>query len=389
MPRATYKRRADGRYRVVYKGQEFYSSPGGPLSEALEKKKEYERLLDQGVKEKEMGVDVKTYALRWVVIHKGHVTQRTFDTHVRILNRFIAMYGACRMRDITTTDIQAFYNEIPGKSTSSINDTRDTIKGLFRSALADRVIVYDPSASAALPKGTKGSHRAIEQWERELIHQTEHARMRVGVMAMLYAGLRRGEAMALRIDRDVDFEKKIITVREAVRFDTKGLPLVTAPKTSAGVRQIPLLPMLEDELEGKTGLLIQSASGGIMSESSFDRAWQSYITALETTLNGCHKRWFGRTKEHLAMLAKDENALPPWKTVSIRPHDLRHSFRTMLHNHNVDLKSAMKWLGHADEKTSLSVYTHLTAEREKASLDLLKNGLKKDREGQNKGQDSL
>ncbi len=386
MPKASYTRRPDGRYRVKYKNQYFYSSPGGTLSEAIEKKKEYERLLNQGVKEQEIGVDVKTYALRWVAIHKAHVSQRTFDTHVRILNRFIAMYGTCRMRDITMTDIQAFYNEIPGKSTSSINDTRDTIKGMFRSALADRVIVYDPSASAALPKGTKGSHRAIEQWERELIHKTAHARMRAGVMAMLYAGLRRGEAMALRIDRDVDFEKKVITVREAVRFDTKGLPIVTAPKTCAGIRQLPLLPILEKELEGKTGLLIQSASGDIMSESSFDRAWQSYITALETELNGCHKRWYGRTKEHLAMLEKDEHALPPWKTVCIRPHDLRHSFRTMLHDHNVDLKSAMKWLGHADEKTSLSIYTHLTPEREKASLDLLKNGLKKDSGGQNGGQ---
>lgn len=385
MPKATYKRRPDGRYRVKYKDKYFY---GDTISEAQAKKREYERLLERGVKEQEMGVDVKTYATRWVKVHKmGKVSERTYDTHVRILNRFIDMYGSLRMRDIVMSDIQAFYNAIPGKSRSSINATRDTIKALFRSALADRVILYDPTLDATLPKGTKGTHRAITEEERQLILATPHDRMRAGVMTMLYAGLRRGEAMALRIDRDVDFEKKLIHVRYAVRFDTSGMPVISSPKTEAGVRSVPLVEILERELAGKKGLLMESASGDIMSESAFDRAWQSYITALETQLNGCQKRWYGKTKAHRELLARDPNALPPWRSVAIRPHDLRHSYRTMLYDLGVDTKSAMKWLGHTDEDVNVNVYTHLTPERENESMMILKKGLSGEEGGQNGGQE--
>lgn len=383
MPKQTYTKRADGRYRIKYKGRYFY---GETISEAQSKKKEYERLLDQGVKEKEVGITVAAYSLRWVTIHKSHVGQRTYDTHVRILNRFNDMFGSCRMRDITTTDIQMFFNQIPGKSKSSVNDTRDTIKGMFKSALADRVIVYDPCLGAVLPKRAKGTHRVITAQERQLIHSTPHDRMRAGVMTMLYAGLRRGEAMALLIERDVDFEAKTINVREAIRFDVQGLPVIASPKTTAGVRTIPLPDLLANELKGKTGRLIQSSKGDIMSESSFDRAWQSYISALETHLNGCCKRWYGKTKAHKALLAENKDALPPWQSVSIRPHDLRHSYRTMLYDMGVDTKSAMKWLGHANEDVSVNVYTHLTPEHENASILALQNGLKNDTGGQSGGQ---
>lgn len=376
MPKQSYTRRPDGRYRIKYKDKYFY---GETISEAQAKKKEYERLLANGIKEQEMGVSVGTYAIRWIETHKrGKVSERVYDTHARILNRFIAMYGGMRMRDIVMSDIQAFYNKIPGKSKSSINSTRNTIKALFRSALADRIIIYDPTLDATVPKGTKGTHRAITAEERQLILDTPHERTRAGVIVMLYAGLRRGEAMALNIDRDVDFERKLIYVREAVRFDSSGHPMIVAPKTEAGIRTVPLVEIVERELMGKTGLLMQSSTGGLMSESAFDRAWQSYISALETQLNGCRKRWYGKTKEHKALLEQFPDALPPWRSVSIRPHDLRHSYRTMLYDLGVDTKSAMKWLGHADEDVSVNVYTHLTPERENASILLLNSGINGD-----------
>ena len=104
----------------------------------------------------------------------------------------------------------------------------------------------------------------------------------------------------------------------------------------------------------------------IMSESAFDRAWASYITALETSLNGGHKRWYGKTKAHLAAMERGEK-LPPWRSVNIRPHDLRHTYCTLLYDAGVDLKTAMKWMGHADQSMILRIYAHLTDEREKAS----------------------
>lgn len=371
MPRQTLKQRPDGRYSCRYKDKFFY---GATQSEALRAREQYVDQLKRGLRSDSSAMTVQQYAAQWVVTYKSHLTQGPYNTCVRILDRFCKLHGSKALPEVTTSHIQAFFNDLSGKSQSSINDARDTIKGLFKAALADRLILHDPCLSLIIPKGTKGTHRAIEDWERSVIHQTDH-RIRAGVLVMLYAGLRRGEAMALDIDRDVDFCNHLIHVRQAVRFVNGGKPQLVSPKTEAGERTVPLLDVLARELSGMHGLLMTDASGNLMSESAFDRAWESYITALETTRNGCARRWYGKTKKHIAMLAMDPTSLPPWQDVTIRPHDLRHSYCTMLYENNIDLKTAMSWMGHADQSTTLKIYTHLTQQREQAAAASLAAGV--------------
>lgn len=383
MPRQKLAQRADGRYRCIYKGKAFY---GSTQREAQQKRDEYKKALEMGMKEEAYGLTVRAYAMRWVSTYKRHLTDGPYNTHVRILNRFCEFngIGLRRMQDIDTIDIQAFYNTAEGKSHSYICDMRDTIKGLFRFALADRVIQYDPTIKAKPPKGQKGSHRAISQSERELISILDH-RMRTAAMVMLYAGLRRGEVLAFNIDRDVDFIRKTITVREAVRFPDQQNPVIVDPKTEAGQRTIPLLDVLADELRGKHGLAIEKDDGGLMTESSWSRAWESYLCKLSELHNGCTKRWYGRTKEHKAVLSSG-GQLPEWKDIDIRPHDLRHSYCTMLYDAGVDLKTAQNWMGHADPEVTLKIYTHLSKERQQNATKDLENAAKKLYKGQNEGQ---
>lgn len=350
MPRQTLKKREDGRYRVKYQGIQFY---GSTQKEAMQKRDEYKKRLETGILEEN---SIKTYAARWVSTYKSHVSPNMYNTHVRILNRLCDHIGNKPMADVTTMDLQSFINTVSDKSQKTINAYRDTVKGMFKSALGDRVIAFNPALGITLPKGTRGTHRAITAEERQLLLSVQH-RIRPGVLTMLYAGLRRGEAMAIDIDRDVDFEAKTITVREALRFEG-GHPILSSTKTEAGERTIPLMPILEEELKGRHGLLMVDVDGNLMSESAFDRAWASYITTCETTLNGCAKRWYGKKKEHQDM------DLPPWRSVDIRPHDLRHSFCTMLYDAGIDLKTAQKWMGHADYSMIMRIYAHLTEEKE-------------------------
>ena len=113
-------------------------------------------------------------------------------------------------------------------------------------------------------------------------------------MTMMLAGLRRGEVLALNIDRDVDFENHTITVREALSFREGNQAVVTDGKTENARRVIPMAQPLEDALKGHHGLLCAKEKGGLMSESAFERKYQSWTTFLETKLNGCHKRWYGK-----------------------------------------------------------------------------------------------
>ena len=349
------KQRKDGRYCCVYHGKQFM---GNTEDEALAARDAYKRREASGEFAVE-NIRFFDYGAKWVKAYKSHLTEAPYDTHVRMLNRFIDSIGNKLMTEITPTDISTFYQLFAGMSASTIHSARDTIKGVFKAALADGVIKKDPAANVDPPKGTKGTHREITQEERQLIHQVEH-RLRPAVMTMLYAGLRRGEAMALVVERDVDFEHLTITVREAVRFDEQGQPMIVRPKTEAGVRTVPMLEGLANELRGISGMLCKSASGDMMTESAWSRAWDSYLYALGVTANGCSKRW---TKS-------------AWKPVTIRPHDLRHSFCTMLYDSGVDLKTAMHWMGHADQTMTMQIYTHLTETRKKEAENSLRNAQK-------------
>lgn len=364
---ARLKQRADGRYKCKYNGRQFY---GATQKEAYAKRDAYRRMIEAGLKEEADRVTVRAYAARWVSTHKAHVSDATYNTHVRMLNRFIDFegFGDRAIRDIDATDIQAFYNAAEGMSHSWICDMRDTIRGLFRFALADRLVLCDPTIKARLPQGEQGTHRAITQHERDLIAATQH-RLRPAVMVMLYAGLRRGEALALDIDRDVDFEARQIHVREAVRYSDQQHPSIVAPKTAAGVRTVPLLSVLANELRGRHGLLMTDAKGQPMTEKAFRRAWESYLSALSEAHNGDTKRWYGRRQS-------SPDSMPPWEDIVIRPHDLRHSYCTMLYDADVDLKTAQKWMGHTDPSVTMKIYTHLTEKREKAASEALENAAK-------------
>ncbi len=64
--------------------------------------------------------------------------------------------------------------------------------------------------------------------------------------------------------------------------------------------------------------------------------------------------------------------------VSIRPHDLRHTYCTMLRDAGVDMKQAMIWMGHADEKMILRIYDHVGEKRTQNSVkqvEKLLNGM--------------
>ena len=363
------KQRADGRYACRYKDRWFYSTISD--EDALAQREEYKQAEKRG-EYYATRQPFSSYATEWVSAYKSHLTPAPYNQHVRILNRFADFIEDAPIADIKPSDISKFYQLYNGKSASTIHSVRDTLKGVFKAAYADGIIKKDPTVGITPPKGSKGTHRAITPEERNLIHETDH-RLRPAVMVMLYAGLRKGEVMALNIDRDVNFQLRTVTVREAVRFSSDGHPIICQPKTEAGTRTIPLLDVLAAELQDKHGLVCPSASGDLMTQSAWERGWDSYLYALGKAKNGSTRRW----------------AKGPWQPVIIRAHDLRHSFCTMLYDAGVDLKSAMLWMGHADQTMTMQIYTHLSDQRRTEAENALRNAEKTFIGSQNGSQNEL
>ena len=276
------------------------------------------------------------------------------------------------MKEITTDDVQRMLNGMRAYSTSYITKLMNTMRGIFASAVANGAILRNPMEGVRRVQGQKaGGHRALFPWERALILQN-YAGHDFGpaAMVMMYAGLRRGEALYLDIDRDVDFVKKTLTVRGAVSFCEGNQPTETDGKTENARRVIPLVKPLELALQGRHGLLCTKEDGTLMSESAFDRKYQSFISFLEAKLNGCQKRWYGRTREHRALLAQGKE-LPPWRSIDIRCHDFRVDFCTRNYAAGIPLKTLQAWMGHADVLLILRTYTKFDDEQRQRDAAIL------------------
>ena len=363
MAQVRLKKRADGRYKCYYGKKEFY---GNTEREAKEKRAKYMADLANGLDANAANVTLDAYAQKWLPIYRAECCNKAYTTYAKILDSFIGfMPHGAKVRDIRKTHIVAYYNTLANYSPSHISKHTATIKGLFASAKDDGIITRDPTANVDPPAGVSGryTHRPLEKWERDLVHQMLTVEYQArgqtvkghpfapAAMAMLYQGLRRGEALAFDIDRDVDFANGRVYVREAMSYTDTHRGEISDPKTAAGVRDMPLFKPFRDAVEGKRGKLVQAVNGGAVTESVFTSMWNSYKYQMGVLHNGgAQRRWSDGFED-----------------ITIRTHDFRHSFVTMICDAGVDIKTAMSWVGHADEKMIRQIYDHLTAQREKAA----------------------
>ncbi len=344
-------RRPDGRFRLRYKDQYFY---GYTEDDAYARLDEY-KALEAAQASARRDPTVQEYATAWLPRNKVGIGLKTYNDYALKIDQVNETIGSMKIKDVTPSDVKRCYLRYEGLSESTIRRTRMLWVSIFESAVADGLIRYNvfKDKTARPHKGTQGTHRVLTQEEKELIDRVDH-KLRPLVMVMLYAGLRRGEALALVVDRDVDFTRNIIRVRESVSYNGNEPVLHSGGKTKNAAREIPLPARLRAELIGRTGRLFTGEHAEIATETAFRRAWDSYLTALERAANnGIAKRWWGKTKAQRAGGPPGE-----WKSISIRPHDLRHTYCTMLRDAGIEMKVAMRWMGHSDERMILKIYDH-------------------------------
>ena len=373
------KPRTDGRFCRRYKGKFFY---GATLAEAEKKRDEYKYRCEHGIDEIR-NVTVFDFAQEWLPVAKASVGAKCYNDYAKQMEALTSVCGDKYMNAVTPNDILKVWTHYLGYSDSTIHRARMLYHALFAAGIENGYCRSNPVAkdSAKPHKGTVGTHRAIEDWEREVILTFPH-RMQAAAMLMLYAGLRRGEMLAFS---GADVVKNQICVNAAVRFDSNQ-PILTDPKTEAGKRQIPVFDPLRPFVDDLDGYILTDQDGRLCSETAFKNAWADWKRAIECQLNGCsQKRWYFIAKEYrhrdprrydqiqrLLAAGKKQEAdalrLMDWKTWTVRPHDLRHSFCVMLRDAGVDLKLAIKWMGHADEKMILQIYDHVSELRVRSAI---------------------
>ena len=330
------KRRPDGRFQKKItlpngKQKTIYSSAA---NERLAVKDFNEQMLKL-VQEEKDSLLFESVAEQWKDDCFLNLQNNTLKQYKQCYQAAVEFFSGKNIADIEAPEIKEYIDDLKrkGYAKKTVKNRLTVVSSIFNFAVLHGHVKYNPTTNIPIPKNLKTSKRetATSEEERIIINHAGENMISTLAYTFLVTGMRRGEAVALT-SKDVDVENKIIHINKTAEWIGSKPQIKDCPKTESGIREIPvsdkLIELIRPMLKKK--YIFGNDNGELLTNSQFTRLWDAY--RHETGVN-------------------------------CTPHQLRHSFATLLFDADVDVKTAQKWLGHSDIKTTLDIYTHLSDSR--------------------------
>lgn len=325
------KQRKDGRWlkQITIDGKRlsFYSA-ADTERKAL---KDIEQQMLAYTEKKTKGKLFETVADEWYVSTEPKLSESTYARYGSLIKRCKEHLKEYYISDITIQDIERFLAQLSFQSfaSKSIKAHYSVIRLVFRYAFINGYIDNDISPYVTIPKGSESITRdALTAEQQEIVKNSLDKPFGLFAYTIMYTGMRRGEAIALRWEH-IDFENKTISVSDNAIFPTNQ-PIVKKPKTENGKRKIILLDCLAKVLYPLRGSGFVFTGESIRGNSWYTRQWKAYQRATQ---------------------------------LDVTPHQLRHTYATILFEADIDVKDTQALMGHADISTTRNVYTHIRKNR--------------------------
>lgn len=369
---------ADGRYRVrVYvglkDGKKTYKSVYGKTQKEADIKAEELRVsMRKGIDISASNDTFKVWAEYWLTSKRYEVSSDRYSTLQSRSAVWIDALENMSISQIKPFELQTVLFTIAAKnpytgaamSKKTIRGYVQIISAIFDFAVENRVISYNPATKLKIPQTATPAvqRRALTEEERQRVMEFEH-RAKPSAMLMMLSGLRRGEATALQWN-DIDFKNNKISVTKSYNFKTKEFK---APKNGKA-RTVSVPQILIDYLKTLpkvSTFVLTNARGEMMTDDSWRRLYASYMhdMNIEYGFNGNAPNKYSPVK--IPMMINE-----------FTPHELRHTFCTIMFEADIDAITAKEQLGHADIQTTLSIYTHLSSQHKDIQVSKLDQFLK-------------
>ena len=257
--------------------------------------------------------------------------------------RVLPELGAARLSDIRRIDLQDFADRLcaDGLDASTVRNTLMPLRAIFRRALARGDVAMNPTTGLELPAVDGRRDRIASPAEAAALLAALPERDRAPWATAMYAGLRRGELLALRWE-DVDLAAGVIRVERS--WDAKEG--VVAPKSRAARRTVPIAAVLRDYLvehKLRSGRHVGLAFG------------TNY--AQPFTPSNVRKR-----------------ANAAWERAGLEPiglHECRHTFASLMIAAGINAKALSAYMGHSSVTIMYDRYGHLMPGNEGQAAALL------------------
>lgn len=333
---------ADGktlkRYKVVFRdGRGKVTSRTFPrLREALDKKAELRQQRSRG-ELLDASLARRTVTELWdYFVETSRVkpsTMHFYDNSWRV--HVEPVLGRMRLKDIRRTDLERFYADVEGRATlATRRAVQQLVRRLFAVAVSSEWIARNPATGIAMPSAEQREPRFLTEQEVVVIADNVAPRYKALVWTLAIAGLRIGEATALRV-------KNLNGVIRVVENspEVKGKKITGTPKTRGSRRDVPIPALLRKMLKQH----LQTYS------NVFDP--EAYVF---TSARGEQVRQ-GNFLRRVFKPAATAGGIQPVPTV----HDLRHTSAALMLRHGMTPYEVAKILGHSSVKMVEERYGHL------------------------------
>lgn len=282
----------------------------------------------------ESNIRLKDWAILCIDTYKVNQKDITRRKYMSRVNHCIIQHlGDKPIKKIRPIDCQSVLNLQHGNSKAQINSVYQALRFIFKYAVAEGLIIKDPTTHLTKPIGTYTPRRALTSKERDcILAVAKKDRRYYYYLLMLLCGCRPSEAAECQ-GKDI----KII--------DGFAMLEIRGTKTHNAVRFVPIpeeLYMLVKDTP-PFEFIAQSKSGNKI--TNFSRLWRYFKRDLNLFMGA---KTYRNKIIGIEPVAKD-----------LFPYCLRHEYCTNLARKGIDIRVAQKLMGHGDISLTANIYTHV------------------------------
>lgn len=342
----TYTVRTDGRlYKVKkYKGQIYHLY-------AENERDLYNQYIDLSYKLNAEKINkdkilFKDYSKKWLKINSSGKSEATIKEYNYILNKYLVPYfGNDYIDKIKREDIQKLQsNLLENNHIELAHKCIRYMRTICNEAIIDDYLIKNPCLNIKEPKLVHKEKEILTEQQDKLLLESTH-KYAPFFKILRYTGMRREEITALTI-KDINLKKKIISINKAVSFATNQ-PKLKETKNKK-TRNIPILDIIYEDIEKTLNEAIENK--------------QEYLFVRQTD-----KKML--SQEAIRCM---NNSICKELGFKFTPHQLRHSFCTMLYYSGIKIKEAQNIMGHSSAKMVYDLYAHLDSQKEDVATKINK-----------------
>ncbi|MCX4267201.1 MAG: site-specific integrase [Lachnospiraceae bacterium] len=323
----------------------------------------------ENLRQKELEAAIKETSLtdflaEWLESIRPKIKESSYIKYNSMIKHYIIPnIGEKKLSQVSYSMLEDFTNQLlleggyknSTLSSKTVNDTLTLLKSSFRYAANKYGIILCDFNQ--MPYHRKdGQIRVFNQQEHEQLTSylyTHNSYRNLGILLALFTGIRVGELCALTWE-NIHLDSGVISICQTMqrventefksrRTDMKTRVIITSPKSSCSIREIPLPAFLIDILKNTP----HSERGYFLSDSEelFIEP-RNLQTHFKTVLKGAG--------------IEDANF-----------HALRHTFATRCVELGFDIKSLSEVLGHANVNITLNKYVHPSMELKRDNMEKL------------------